>query len=163
MYRLAAAMVLVAIVGAGAGAYIALGRPGARKFAIGCSAVLAAVLVIWSVAFTLFAFRAQHQRLLEMQKRVARLPADELRSMMDNSSDPALGFATAELSNRGVAAHPEKASLFAMLLSDNSWERGRGFMLLSLFYPEFVLPAGSSSNDPPEVWRERIRAWEEAE
>jgi hypothetical protein len=67
---------------------------------------------------------------------------------------------------RGLDARPSKEQLISMLTSGNSVICGQAMGYVHMFYPEEVrafMPMGSSNMDPPEVWRARLAAVQNAE
>jgi hypothetical protein len=127
--------------------------------------VVAAVglAVTWSIAAHFLTYQRHTTRIGNLRARVARLSTDQLRAIAASPGHPYFAFALVALARRGIETKPEKRLLLEMLVSADSGTRALGMSYLGAFYPEVDLPLGSSSQDPPKVWRERlaaIAAWE---
>jgi hypothetical protein len=100
------------------------------------------------------------RRLDKRIRDVAALTTEQLEKIASDPTSPDLGFAIAELSRRGTSAQPSLESLFELITSADSNRRGLGLSLLFALYPSVFekIPLGTSSADPPEIWRGRIEA-----
>jgi hypothetical protein len=113
-------------------------------------------LVIWgSVYYCLLSARLKRQ-----MQNAAKLPTERLIELAEDPTSREMAFAMGELQKRGIDARPTRQSLCELLTSPQSNRRGLGMSLLFGMYPDFwaKISEGSSSGDPPEVWRSRLAA-----
>ncbi len=99
-------------------------------------------------------------RLTERRRRAAELSSEELRAIASDPTAPEMAFAIGELDKRGIHVRPSLESLLALLTSPEAGRRILGMTLMFGIYPEVFakIGQGSSSADPPDVWRARIAA-----
>ena len=146
------------LVSAGVGLAVQ-GWAGVVLYPLAIAVGAVCVALAWIVLRFLLHWYRQSTRVRDVRRRVERLPTDELKAIAASPAHPEFGFAYAALALRGIEpAKPQKRLLLDMLVSPNPNTRGVGIGWLFTFYPEVRLPEGSSSLDPPEVWRERIVA-----
>lgn len=139
-------------IAAGVFGYRHLGWSGAVLFPIGAVIAVMAAL-IGSVIF------AASLKYRSDRARVARLPTDELRTLLETPTNPDFRFAFFELSKRGFDVSPGRQLLLDMLTSNIAHERDIALERLREICPAVrhrfeVGPA----EDPPEEVRAKVEA-----
>ena len=91
--------------------------------------------------------------------RVARLPTDELRALLETPANPVFSLAFLQLSKRGFDVSPTRQLLLDMLTSNVAHERDTALERLLEIYPAVrrrfeVGPA----EEPPEEVRAKVEA-----
>ena len=119
---------------------------------IGC----VAAIVIWGTVYYVAASTRLNRRLRD----TAEMPTERLLQLAVDPTAQNMAFAISALQKRGIDARPSLEPLCELLTSPESNRRGLGMGLLFGMYPDFwaKIAKGSSSNDPPEVWRSRLAA-----
>lgn len=123
-------------------------------FCVGC---LLAILT-WGIVYYLFA-KARHNKI---SRELSKLSDEQLKEIATNPSSRNLAFAMAELERRGITGiRPTIESVFESLTSNDANARAMGLSCMIALYPGTLesLSDGASSGDGPEVWRERIAAF----
>ena len=134
------------------------GWPGIFLFPLALLLTAVAPFIGWHILDLVITYERHTTHVSHRRARISRLSTDQLQAIAATPGHPDFGFALVTLHRRGIDAKPSKPALLEMLLSPDPATRGRGMSFLSAFYPDIRLPAGSSSQDPPEVWRNRLPA-----
>ena len=126
-------------------------------FVIGC--LLA--LITWVTTYYFLRKTQIQKRRLE----ISGLSDEQLKAIAVDPTSRDLGYAIAELERRGLKnIRPSMKSLLDLLTSPNANRRALGYSYLGIMYPTAftkIAKEDSSSSDAPEVWRERIAAFNE--
>jgi hypothetical protein len=134
------------------------GWTGAGVFPVALIMGGVGLVVAWPVVDVAVTGWRHSEQIGNARTRVSRLPTDELKMISASPRHADFSFAYAVLASRGIDMKPEMSVLLEMLMSPDAPTRGKGMSFLHAFYPEVHLPSGSSSQDGPEVWRERVVA-----
>lgn len=125
--------------------------------------IIVAAFAITRLIFNVFTgVLRTRARVNEIQTRLRLLSTDQLRELMRTPEHPDSQLALVELMQRGVDVRPTKEQLFGMLTSGNPSLCMDAMTNLSVFYPELPIPDGASNLDPPEIWRSRVQAFQNA-
>lgn len=136
--------------------YAVQGWPGLLLFPLALVIIPVGLFIGWHMLDLVITWERHSTHMSQRRARIARLSTDQLQAVVATPAHPDSGLAFVALARRGIESKPTRAALLELLLSPDPATRGRGMSFLSVFYPEFRLPKGSSSQDSPEVWRDRL-------
>jgi hypothetical protein len=155
--------VAIFVMAAGTG-FAIQGWLGLLLWPLGVCVVAVMLGIAWFVIDLVVTYSRHRAHIRTIWARIRPLSTDQLREIVQTPAHRDSRFARVELVRRGINERPQKEQLFTMLTSGNPVMCGQAMTDLHMFYPELHarIPAGSSNQDSPELWRSRIAALEGA-